>query len=146
MIRAVIQNSFYADHGVCRQRAFQDGILQSFFHCREEVLRYRSAHNFLREFKRFFQIAQRGESHLNMAVLSMSAGLLLIFIFHIGIFLDRLAECHFRLRQLNLYFIFIGKSAGNHFQMQVAHTVNQCLPVLRIVYHFHRRVFMRHLL
>ena len=42
-----------------------------------------------------------------MTVLTVSTGLFLILIFHIGLFLDSLFVCDLRLGQLDLYFVFI---------------------------------------
>ena len=42
-----------------------------------------------------------------MTVLSMSAGLFLVLIFHIGLFLDSLSVCDLRPGQLDLYFVFV---------------------------------------
>ena len=42
-----------------------------------------------------------------MTVLTVSTGLFLILIFHIGLFLDSLFVCDLRLGQLDLYFVFV---------------------------------------
>ncbi|GFI34562.1 hypothetical protein IMSAGC014_01057 [Bacteroidaceae bacterium] len=81
-----------------------------------------------------------------MAVLSVPAGLFLIYILHIGIFLDRLPESNLGLGKLNFNLVFIEKLAGNHLQMQVAHTIKKHLPVLGIIHIFHGQVFMGYLL
>ncbi len=81
-----------------------------------------------------------------MAVLSVSAGLLFIFIFHIGFPADRFTESNLRLRHLDLHFIFIFQTACHHIKMQIAHTVEQCLPVLGIVHHLQGQVFVHKLL
>ena len=45
-----------------------------------------------------------------MTVLAVSAGLFLVLIFHIGLFLDSLFVCDLRSGQLNLYFVFVQQS------------------------------------
>ena len=79
MVRSIIQNGLHTHYRVSCQRTFQDGFLNTLFYCREVVLRNCAAEYLLLKYLRFFQIAGWLKDHLNVAVLAMSAGLLLIF-------------------------------------------------------------------
>ena len=81
-----------------------------------------------------------------MTVLTVSSGLFLVLIFHIGLFLDSLFVCDLRSGQLNLYFVFVQQSAYHDIQMLVAHTIEQGLTVFCIIYYFDGQILMGHLL
>ena len=81
-----------------------------------------------------------------MTVLTVSSGLFLVLIFHIGLFLDSLFVCDLRSVQLNLYFVFVQQSAYHDIQMLVAHTIEQGLTVFCIIYYFDGQILMGHLL
>ena len=76
----------------------------------------------------------------------MSAGLLFVFSFHIGTLADRLTECNLWSFQFNLDLVLREQFALNHLKMLVAHTIEQCLTVLRIIDHFHCQIFVGDLL
>ena len=80
-----------------------------------------------------------------MSVLSVSAGLLLIFVFHIGFLPERLAKCHLRSVQFHFYFIFLSKGTDDHGQVLITHTIEQSLTVLCIVDCLDGQVFIHHL-
>ena len=80
-----------------------------------------------------------------MTVLAMTAGLFLIFCFHICILADRLTESYFRFYQLYLNLIFGEDLADDNIQMLVAHTIEQCLTVLGIVDSLHGQIFLHDL-
>ena len=81
-----------------------------------------------------------------MTILTVSAGLLLIFIFNVGFLADRLAVSNLRFGKFNLYFIFVFQTTCNHFQMLLTHAVKQSLTVLGIVDYAQRLIFVCQLL
>ena len=58
-----------------------------------------------------------------MTVLTVSAGLFLVLIFHIGLFLDGLFVCDLRPGKLDLYFVFVQQTTDHDIQMLVTHAV-----------------------
>ena len=60
-----------------------------------------------------------------MPVLAVAAGLLFIFMLHIGFLANRLLIRNLRLGKLDFHLVFIKETADNHLQMQIAHTVEQ---------------------
>ena len=68
-----------------------------------------------------------------MAVLSVSAGLLLILGVHVRFLLQSLTESYLRLGQLYGYLKLLFQLADYHVQMLVAHAVQQGLAVLGII-------------
>ena len=81
-----------------------------------------------------------------MTVLSVSSGLLFIFVFHIRFLLDGFSESHLRFAQFNLYFILIQQLAGDHLQMQISHSIEKHLSVLGVIDIFHSQIFMGYFL
>ena len=81
-----------------------------------------------------------------MSILAMAAGLLLVFMLHIGFLAYRLLIGDLRLRKLDLYLVLVKKTADHYLQMQIAHAVQQRLFVLRIVYNLKRLILVTHLL
>ncbi len=77
-----------------------------------------------------------------MSVLSVAAGLFSVFIFHIRLLLDGLPVGNLGTVQFHIHLIFIQKAADNDIQMLVAHTIEQGLSVLRIVYHLQGKIFI----
>ena len=59
MIGSIIQYRFDTDYRVGRQRSSAYGFLNTFFHRREEILRYRATYDFCCELIGFGQIAGR---------------------------------------------------------------------------------------
>ena len=125
MVGAIVQNSLHAYHRISGQRALLDGFLKSLFHCGIIVLRHSAAYYLLGKFILLLQISQRLKFHLNMAVLSMSAGLLFIFIFHVRFLADSLTERNLGLAQFDFHLIFIQEPAHHNIQMLIAHAVKQ---------------------
>ena len=80
-----------------------------------------------------------------MTILSVSAGLLLILVFHIGFLPERLAECHLRLIQFHFYFVFFSKGADDDGQVLVSHAIEQRLTVLRIIDRLDGQILIHHL-
>ena len=83
MIRSIIKGCFHTNYRICSQRAFQDAFLKTFFNCREVILRNCTTYNYLLKYIRCLQIARWLKAHLNVAILSVSAGLFLMFAFYI---------------------------------------------------------------
>ncbi len=132
MVGSIVKDGFHADDRISGQRSLHHGILESLFHCREVVLRHRAADYDLFKYIRSLQISGGFELHLDMAVLSVSAGLLLILGIHVGVLADRLAEGHLRRLQDDLCFVSGQKLADRDLQMLVAHAVEQGLAVLAV--------------
>ena len=145
MIRTIIQNGFDADYRISSQRAFLYGFLDTFFNSREVVLRNGAADNFLLENVWFLEISGSGEAHFYMTVLAVAAGLFFVFCFYIRIFADRLAEGYLRTGQLYFYFVALQQLADDNIDVLVAHAVQQCLMVCRIIDCLHSQVFLHHL-
>ena len=76
----------------------------------------------------------------------MSAGLLLVLIFHVGILLDGLAISNLRLGQVNFHLILIQQSADDDLKMLIAHSVKEQLAVLGIVHGLHGQILVTDLL
>ena len=146
MVRTVVQCRFYADNRICGKRTCLYGVLKAFFHCREIVLRNRAADNLLRKFERFIKISGRLKTHFYVSILSVSAGLFLIFCFHIRFLADGLTERNLRFAQFQFYFVTFLQFADNDVNVLIAHAVNQSLMVCRIVDNFHGKIFLHHFL
>ena len=132
MVGSIIKDGFHADYRISGQRSLHHRSLESLFHCREVVLRHCAADYDLFEYIWSLQVSGGFEFHLDMTILSMSAGLLLILGIHVGIFADCLTEGHLRGLQDNLCFVSGQKLADRDLQMLVAHTVKQRLTVLAV--------------
>ena len=65
----------------------------------------------------------------------MTAGLFLMFAFHIGILADSLTERNLRFGKFNFDFIAFFQLVYHDIKMLVAHTVEKCLPVGGIILH-----------
>ena len=96
MVRSIVENSLNADNGICCKRSPSYGFSDTLLNSREEVLGNRTADNFLIEYILLFRIIGRTELHLNMSVLSVSAGLRLILGLDIGCSADSLSVCNLR--------------------------------------------------
>ena len=107
MIGTVIENRFHTNDRIRSPRSCRYRVLQSFFHCREVILRHSAANHFLFEYIRSLQVPGCLETHLYMAILPVSAGLFLILVFHIGFFPDGLTIRNLRISQLDLYLVLI---------------------------------------
>ena len=105
MVRSIVENRLHAYNRISGQGTLHHGILKALFHCREVVLRHRAADYDLFKYIRRLQISGGFEFHLHVAVLSVSAGLLLILGVHVGIFADGLAEGNLRCLQDDLCFV-----------------------------------------
>ncbi len=143
---SVVQHGLHAHHRVCRHGSLHHGLLQPLVHCGIEVLRHRAAHHFLGELISLLQVVRGAEAHLDMAVLAVAAGLLLIFILHIGLLADGLPVRHLGPGQLHVHLVLVQQTADHDVQMLVAHAVEQGLAVLRVVDHLQGQVFLGHLL
>ena len=145
MVGAVVQGCLHADYGVSCQRSALNGFLDTLFHCREVVFRNGAAHNDLFEYIRRFRITGIFEAHLNVTVLTVSAGLLLIFCIHIRILADGLAERYLRACKLHIHFVFCQQLAHDDIKMLIAHAVDQRLTVFRVVDSLHGEILLHHL-
>ncbi len=144
MVRAIIQDRLHAHYRISGQRSFKYRFLESLLYSRKIILRNRSAYHHFFKHERRLQISRRLKLHLNMAVLSVSAGLLLVLGIHIRILLQSLAECNLRRLQYNLALISCSQLACNNLKVLVAHTVKQRLAVLAVIDYLNRNVFRHH--
>ena len=144
MVGSIVKHSLYAHYRIPCQGALHHGFLDTLFHCREVVLRNRAAHYDLLEHVGRLQIAGGLEGHLYMAVLSVSAGLLLVLGIHVRFLADGLPEGYLRTLQLDLYFEFIRQLADHHIQVLIAHAVEQGLAVLGIIHILQRQILFHH--
>ncbi len=80
-----------------------------------------------------------------MTVLSVSAGLLLVFVFDIRCLLDRLAERDLGLFNLDCDIVFVLEHRLNDLQMEISHAVNQRLAVRGVVDRAESGIFCRNL-
>ncbi len=145
MVRSVIQYRFYAHNRICSHRTFENGFSKSLFNSREIVLRNSSAHNNLLKFIWFFNIPERLESHLNMAVLTVSSRLFLVLGFNIGILPDSLTICNLGLLKFYLNLINIGQLACNDLNCLITDGINEALSVLGIVYVLNGKILFHNL-
>ena len=81
-----------------------------------------------------------------MAVLTMSAGLLLVLSLHIRGLFDGLPVSHLGLIQFNLHLVFVQQAAGDDLQVLIAHAVQKKLAILCVIDHFYREILMGNLL
>ena len=79
MIRTIVKCSFDTNYRIGSQRSFLNAFLQTFFNCREVVLRNCTTNYNLFKFIRCLQIARWLKAQLNVALLSVSARLFLMF-------------------------------------------------------------------
>ena len=100
--RNIVENCLHTNYRICSQRSSLNRLLDSFFYCREVVLRNSSAYNLLLKYIGVSR-SPAGSKHLYMTVLAMAAGLFLIFCFHICILADRLAKATFGFTSLPQY-------------------------------------------
>ena len=144
MERSIIKSSFYANYRICSQRSFLNAFLQTFFDSREVVLRYGTTNYYLFEYIWSFQITGWLKTHLNMSILSMSAGLFLMFAFYVRVLADGLTESNLRLGKFNFYFVAFFQFADYNVEMLIAHTVKKRLSVGRIIYYAKCLIFACH--
>ena len=83
MIRSIIKGCLHTNNRICSQRSLENTFLKSLLNSREVVLRNCTTYNYLLKYIRCLQIARWLKAHLNVAILSVSAGLFLMFAFYI---------------------------------------------------------------
>ena len=64
-----------------------------------------------------------------MSVLSMSAGLFLMFAFYVRVLTDGFAEGNLRFGKFDFYFVAFFQFADYDVKMLITHTVKECLSV-----------------
>ena len=82
-------------------------VLQALFYGWEEVLWNCSANNRLFKYIWLFQIAGWFKCHLDVSILSVTAGLLFILVLHICFLADCFPECNLRLLQFDFHFVAV---------------------------------------
>ena len=98
-----------ANYRISGQRTSLTSRCNTFFNCREEVLRNCAAHNFFIE-NIGFTSTRWCEADLNMTILSVTACLLLILIFRIRRLHNGFTEGYSGLLRLNIHLVFIVES------------------------------------
>ena len=98
--------------------------------CRMEVLRHGTAENLLLE--QIITLGIRCKFHLNVAVLTMAAGLLLMLAFYRNSLANLLAVRNDRVGQRNLYAKLILQLGAQNVQMNIAGTGDQVLLGFRV--------------
>ncbi len=111
MVRSVVESRLHTDYRITCQRSLEHGFLKSLLNSREVVLRNRTADYRLFEDIRRIKVA---ELHLDMAVLTVSAGLLLILGVYIGILLNSLTERNLRRLQSNFALVSLKEFAHSN--------------------------------
>ena len=123
MIGSIVENGFHTNYRISCKWALLYRFLDTFFNCREVVLRNCASHYLLFKYIRCLQITRRLKSHLYMSILSMSTGLILIFILYIRFLAKGLTESYLRFGQFHIHFIFFSQHADDHCQMLISHTI-----------------------
>ena len=129
MERSIIKSGFYANYRICSQRSFLNAFLQTFLDSREVVLRYSTTNYYLFKYIWSFQITGWLKTHLNMSVLSMSAGLFLMFAFYVRVLTDGFTEGNLRFGKFDFYFVALFQFADYDVKMLITHTIKECLSV-----------------
>ena len=133
MIGSVIKSSLHTYYRICSQRSLLNAFLKSLLNCREVVLRNCTANYNLLKYIWSLHITGRLKAHLNMTILSVSAGLFLMLSFYIRILANSLTERNLRFGKLYVYFIAILQHADNNVKMLVAHAINKALAVRTVI-------------
>ena len=144
MIRTIVKCSFDTNYRIGSQRSFLNAFLQTFFNCREVVLRYSTTNNNLFKYIWSFQITGWLKTHLNVTVLSVSTGLFLMFTFHIRILADSFTESNLWFGKFDVYFVALFQFADYNIKVLISHSVKERLSVGRIIYNTERLVFTCH--
>ena len=142
MIGSVVQDSLDADYRISGHRACGHGISDTLLNSREEVLRDSAADNDLLEYISFVKVSGRLESHLDMTVLAVSAGLLLILGINVAVLADRLLERDCRLAQFSVDLILGLQLADDDIQVLIAHAVQKSLMISCVIDGLHGQVFL----
>ena len=116
MIRTIVKGCFNTNYRICSQRSFLNAFLQTFFNCREVVLRYSTTNNNLFKYIWSFQITGWLKTHLNVTILSVSTGLFLMFTFHIRILADSFTESNLWFGKFDVYFVALFQFADLPFR------------------------------
>ena len=135
MVGAVCQSSLDAYDRISGHRSLQDTFLDSLLDCREVVLRNGTAEDTLLENIRNSQIAGGLELHQNVAVLSVTAGLLLVLSADLDLLLEGLSVCELRLIELDLDLVSVLQLGLDDIELLLADAVEQRLSVFGIVDH-----------
>ncbi len=130
MVGAVEQGCTQANHRIAGQNAVLHRLADALVNCWMEVLRHGTAENLLLE--QVITLGIRCKFHLNVAVLTMAAGLLLMLAFYRNSLADLLAVRNDRVGQRNLYAKLILQLGAQHIQMNIAGTGDQMLLGFRV--------------
>ena len=144
MIRTVHQNRLYADHGESCQNALGEGFLQALFHCREKVPGNCAAEYLF--FKDQLVRRIRLELDPDVAVLSVTAGLFLVFALYLDFFPDGLPIGDLRHGKHNLYAEILFQFRNHSSQMLLAQTGQDHLIGCRVLHIGQRLIFFQQFL
>ena len=123
VVGAVEQGCTQANHRIAGQNAVLHRLADALVNCRMEVFfRYGTAETLDRN-----RLGIRRIFHLNAAILTMAAGLLLMLAFYRNSLADLLAVRNDRVGQRNLYARLILQLGAQNVQMSIAGTGDQVL-------------------
>ena len=124
MIGSVYQSCLQAHNRITGQRSLENAFLNSLLYSREVVSRNSAAEDSLLKYIGLLQIAGGLELHFDIAVLSVSAGLLLILALDLHFLSQRLPEREFRFAEHHIYLIAGQKFADYYLQLLIADSVD----------------------
>ena len=105
MVGSVVEVDLDTHNRITGQRSAGNAFSDTLLHCREEILRHSSAHNAFFKYVGCGVVAGRLQLDFYMAVLTVAAGLLLVFVFHVRRSPDGLPVRNLRLGQGNRHFV-----------------------------------------
>ena len=123
MIRSIIKSSLYTNYRICCKRSLLNAF-QALSRLPEVVLRNCTTNNNLLKYVWSLHIARRPETHLNMSILSVSAGLFLMFAFYVRILAIVSRNGTFGLKALRQLYSAL-QHADNNIKVLIAHTIDK---------------------
>ena len=118
MVRAVQQGGTQTDQRIARQNAVLHCLAHALFDCRMEILRNAAAEDLFLEQE--IALGVRRKFHLDVTVLTVTAGLLLVLAFHGDRLADFFAVRNGRILQDDLNAEFILELGADDIQMDIA--------------------------
>ena len=142
MIAAVVQFRGQTDHREARHDAVLDVVTQTLFNCGNEVARYGAADDGIDKVELgIVRVVVRTELDLNVAELTMSAGLLLVTAFNVDRLADGLAVRDLGILQHALRAELARQLLRDDLDMHLAQTGQNTLGCLDVLLNLDRRVF-----
>ena len=139
MIRAVNKRCLEVNNRISRQNAVLNTFSQTLFNSREIVFRDSAAEDVFGKFKIFLFAGLK--LNPDMTVLTVTAGLFLVFSFNLDFFAYSLSVRNFGFEKINRNAEFCFKFAYDNVKVLLAHTGNQHLTCFFIICYFKARIF-----